>query len=78
MEDGPGRHGQYVGEIGFTVRLDTPEGQVANLGYFVLPAFWRQGLTSEAAGAAIRYAFTALPVIKIETGCIKKTARPKR
>lgn len=62
--------GAYVGEIGFTVRLDTPVGQVVNLGYFIRPKFWRHGLTSEAAGAVIRYAFTALPVVKIETGCI--------
>jgi ribosomal-protein-alanine N-acetyltransferase len=50
--------GAYVGEIGFTVRLDTPVGQVVNLGYFIRPKFWRHGLTSEAAGAVIRYAFT--------------------
>ena len=63
--------GAYVGEIGFTVRLNTPAGQVVNLGYFIRPEFWGRGLTTEAAGAVIRYAFTALPVVKVETGCLK-------
>ena len=62
---------KYVGEIGFTIKLKTPQGSVAELGYFILPEFWSQGVTTEAARVVITYAFEELDVIKIETGCIK-------
>lgn len=61
----------YIGEIGFTVRLDTPMGKVAELGYFILPEYWRQGITTEAAAEVLRYAFEEVGVVKIEVGCIR-------
>lgn len=61
----------YIGEIGFTVRLDTPLGKVAELGYFILPEYWGQGITTEAAAEVLRFAFEKAGIIKIEVGCIK-------
>lgn len=61
----------YVGEIGFTVKLDCPLGKVVELGYFILPEFWGKGITTEAAGEILRFAFEEADVIKVETGCIK-------
>lgn len=64
--------GQYVGEIGFTVTLDTPVGLVVQLGYFILPKFWRQAIVTEAAKRVIQFAFEETKTIKIVTGCIKE------
>lgn len=66
--------GEYVGEIGFTVTLDTPVGMVIQLGYFILPRFWGQGIVSEAAKRVIRFAFEETKTVKIETGCLKGNA----
>jgi [ribosomal protein S5]-alanine N-acetyltransferase len=63
--------GRYIGEIGFTVRLDTPMGKIVGLGYFILPEFWGRGIVTEAAKEVLRFAFEELNVIKVETGCIK-------
>lgn len=62
---------EYIGEIGFTVTLSTPLGNVANLGYFVLPKHWGKGITTEATKEVLRYAFEEASIVKIETGCIK-------
>lgn len=67
-----GYNHQYVGEIGFTVRLDTPPGRIVNLGYFILPEFWGKGIVTEAACEVIRFAFEEANVIKVETGCISE------
>ncbi len=63
--------GKYVGEIGFTIKLTTPKGSIAELGYFTLPEFWGKGITTEAAREVIKFAFEKTHVVKIETGCIK-------
>lgn len=63
---------QYIGEIGFTVTLDTPVGRVVNLGYFILPQFWGLGIVTEAAREVIRFAFEDAGVAKIETGCLRE------
>jgi len=63
---------KYIGEIGFTVRIDTPIGKIVNLGYFILPEFQGMGIVTEAAREVIRFAFKEANVIKIETGCIKE------
>jgi len=63
--------GRYVGEIGFTVRLDTPEGKTVDLGFFIVPEFWGSGIATEAAREVMRFAFESLDVVKVEAGCIK-------
>lgn len=63
---------QYIGEIGYTVIIDSSYGKVVNLGYFILPSYWGNGLVTEAARAVIDYAFKESDVIKIETGCVKE------
>ncbi|MBL4932019.1 GNAT family N-acetyltransferase [Clostridium paridis] len=61
---------EYVGEMGYTVIIDSEEGKVVNLGYFILPKFWGKGFVTEAAREVISYAFSQEDIIKIETGCI--------
>jgi [ribosomal protein S5]-alanine N-acetyltransferase len=62
---------EYVGDIGFTIIIDSPYGKVVNLGYFSMPKFWGKGIITEAAEAVIDFAFNNAGVLKIETGCIK-------
>jgi ribosomal-protein-alanine N-acetyltransferase len=64
--------GKYIGEIGYTVKILTPNGCVAGLGFFILPGWWGRGVTTEAARAVLRYAFTDGGVVKMETGCLKE------
>lgn len=57
--------GQYVGEIGFTLL----GGGEAELGYFILEAFWGRGYVTEAATEVLRFAFDDVGLEKIITGC---------
>ncbi|MFL0270194.1 GNAT family N-acetyltransferase [Candidatus Clostridium radicumherbarum] len=69
---------EYVGDIGFTVIIDSLYGKVVNMGYFSLPKFWGKGLITEAAEAVIDFAFNNAWVLKIETGCIKANKGSER
>lgn len=64
--------GRYIGDIGYTVKLKTPEGCVVGMGYFILPEFWGRGIVTEAAREVLRFAFEHGGVIKMETGCLKE------
>lgn len=68
----------YIGEIGFTVKLDTPAGKVVEMGYFILPEFWAQGITTEAAEAVLRYGFEQAGVVKFGVGCIRDNVGSER
>ncbi|MDD7793298.1 GNAT family N-acetyltransferase [Clostridium sp. 'White wine YQ'] len=61
---------EYVGEIGYTITINSLKGKVVNLGYFILPKFWGKGFVTEAAREVISYAFSQEDIIKIETGCV--------
>lgn len=69
---------EYVGEIGYTVLLDSTEGKVVNLGYFILQEYWGKGFTSEAVKEVINYAFKQGDVIKVETGCLKENTASEK
>lgn len=69
---------EYVGDIGFTVMIDSSYGKVVNLGYFSLPKFWGKGVITEAADAVVDFAFNDAGVLKIETGCIKNNVGSER
>lgn len=72
------RDGAYIGEIGFTVETRSPQGNIVNLGYFILPEYWGKGVVTEAALAVIHFAFEEAGVIKITTGCIKDNIGSER
>ncbi len=63
--------GAYIGEIGYTVKVRTPEGSIVGLGYFIKPEYWGRGITTEAAKAVLRYAFEEGGVVKVESGCLR-------
>jgi [ribosomal protein S5]-alanine N-acetyltransferase len=59
-------NGELVGCCGFRPRA-SPEG-VLELGFLLRPPFWRQGLATEAAGAAVAHAFEVLGATAIFAG----------
>lgn len=69
---------EYIGEIGFTKTAECSEGNVMNLGYFILKEFWGKGIIPEASKAVIKYAFDNIGTIKIETGCAKVNKKSER
>ena len=63
---------EYIGEIGYTVKKETPVGKVVGLGYFINEKYWRQGYTTEALNRVIEFAFIENNVYRISTGCLKE------
>lgn len=70
--------GKYIGEIGYTKILESEEGVLLALGYFIKEEFWKQGFTFEAAKAVISYAFENLNCYKVETGCVKENVASEK
>ncbi len=58
--------GRHVGCCGLRPRQ--PERAVHEIGFHILPAFWRQGFAREAAGAVIAHAFDRLGASAIFAG----------
>jgi RimJ/RimL family protein N-acetyltransferase len=54
--------GALIGQCGLFHLDNTPEVEVA---YLLAQPYWGQGLASEAAGAALRYGFTAVGLARI-------------
>jgi ribosomal-protein-alanine N-acetyltransferase len=50
----------------------------AELGYWIAPALWGQGLMTEAASAAIRCSFEVIGLHKITCGCIAENVASRR
>jgi ribosomal-protein-alanine N-acetyltransferase len=68
----------YIGEIGYTVREDSPVGKVVQLGYFIRPEYWGKGLVTEAAREVLSFAFTQGHVFKVESGCLRENSASER
>jgi [ribosomal protein S5]-alanine N-acetyltransferase len=65
--------GRVVGVIGLddiTWQLRAWRVDRAELGYWLAPPHWRQGLMSEAAFAVVRWGFETLGLHKIKVGCL--------
>jgi ribosomal-protein-alanine N-acetyltransferase len=65
---------EHIGEIGYTVKQETPRGKVVEMGYFINEKHWRKGYTTEALKRVIAYAFETDTVYRIGTGCLKENA----
>jgi ribosomal-protein-alanine N-acetyltransferase len=50
----------------------------AELGYWLAPAHWGQGLMTEAAAAVVRCAFQTIGLHKLKVGCISENAASRR
>ncbi len=58
-----------IGEAGFTIEVRAQHGGRADLGYFLLPAYWGQGYATEAAELMLTYCFTVLKLHKVTASC---------
>jgi ribosomal-protein-alanine N-acetyltransferase len=65
--------GTYLGDAGFTV-----EGSSADLGYFLLKAYWGQGYATEAMRLMIAYCFTKLALNRVTAGCAAGNSASER
>jgi len=70
--------GRFVGEIGFTVEERTPQGSLADLGYFMLSEFRGKGYMTEAGRRVVDFAFSEAGVWKLKTGCLMENAASER
>ncbi len=70
--------GAYIGAIGYEVEEWTADGAVAELGYFIKPAYWKQGIVTEAGEAVLAYAFTEGSVAKMTAGCLAENSASER
>jgi ribosomal-protein-alanine N-acetyltransferase len=63
---------EHIGEIGYTVKQETPLGKIVDMGYFIKEKYWGKGYTTEALQKVIAYAFEKDNVYRISTGCLKE------
>jgi ribosomal-protein-alanine N-acetyltransferase len=63
---------EHIGEIGYTVKMETPFGKIVDMGYFIKERHWGKGYTTEALKEVIKFAFEKNDVYRISTGCIKE------
>jgi ribosomal-protein-alanine N-acetyltransferase len=63
---------EYIGEIGYTVKMETPFGKIVDMGYFIKEKHWGKGYTTEALKEVIKFAFEKDDVYRISTGCMKE------
>jgi ribosomal-protein-alanine N-acetyltransferase len=62
---------EFIGEIGFTITGNYRAGKIANLGYLILPQYWRRGYVTEATRKVIAFAFKQCNVHKMMAGCLR-------
>ena len=70
--------GAFVGTIGYAVTSITPAGKAAGAGYFILPEYHGQGITTEALRELMRFAFEDDGVYRLETGCLSENRASER
>ncbi len=58
-----------IGEAGFTIEVRAEHSGRADLGYFLLPAYWGQGYATEATQLMLAYCFTVLKLHKVTASC---------
>jgi RimJ/RimL family protein N-acetyltransferase len=58
---------EFIGLIGLT--LGKMNYRIAEVWYKILPAFWGQGLTTEALAELLKFGFLDLGLHRIEAGC---------
>jgi len=73
-----GATGAFVGSVGYTVTQTTTPGKLAGAGYFILPAYHGLGMTAEALGEVLRFAFEEDGVYRMGTGCLAENRASER
>jgi ribosomal-protein-alanine N-acetyltransferase len=68
----------FIGSVGYTLTARTPVGNIAHMGYMLLPEYSGRGYVTEAVTAALRFAFTQDNIIRITTGCLTEHEASRR
>jgi ribosomal-protein-alanine N-acetyltransferase len=63
---------EYIGEIGYTVKQETPFGKMVDMGYFIREKHCGKGYTAEGLKKVMEFAFEKNNVYRISAGCIKE------
>ena len=69
---------EFIGNIGYTVKQNTPYGKIVELGFFIEEKHWNKGYTTEAVKRVLKFAFEEGDVYRITTGCAKENAASER
>jgi [ribosomal protein S5]-alanine N-acetyltransferase len=76
---------EYVGKVWGTIGLDGITWEMrawrvdrAEVGFWLAPPMWKQGLMTEAALAVMRFAFEVLGLHKLTIGCFAENAASRR
>jgi RimJ/RimL family protein N-acetyltransferase len=76
---------EHEGKVAGTIGLDGIRYQLrawrvdrAELGYWLAPPLWGQGLVTEAATAVVRFGFETLGLHKVTVGCIEENVASRR
>ena len=69
---------EFIGNIGYTVMLNTSFGKLVELGFFIKENQWNKGYTTEAVKRILEFAFEEDNVYRVKTGCVKENAASER
>jgi [ribosomal protein S5]-alanine N-acetyltransferase len=69
---------EYIGEIGYTINLQTIQGNRADLGYFIIKRYWNNGYITEAGKAVIKDAFENRDTHKMTAGCFRENVASEK
>jgi len=76
---------EHEGKVAGTIGLDGIRFQFrawrvdrAEIGYWLAPPLWGQGLMTEAATAVVRFGFETLGLHKVTVGCLEENAASRR
>src|SRR5262245_60448746 len=76
---------EYIGKVWGTIALDGIKWDLrawrvdrAEIGFWLAPPMWKQGLMTEATLAVLRFAFDALGLHKVTIGCFAENAASRR
>jgi RimJ/RimL family protein N-acetyltransferase len=61
--------GRVIGDAGFQWTGNSERGHEGSLGYFLEPAFWRQGYATEAAEMVLEIAFGTYGAVVMRASC---------
>ena len=69
---------EYIGEIGYNIILDTPDGKIATIVYFIKEKHWNKGYITEALKKLFEFAFNKNNVYRFIGECIKENVASEK
>lgn len=62
---------EYIGKVGYNVKLNTSFGKMVTIEYFIHKKYWNNGYVTEAVKEIFKYAFKVDDVYRFIGECIK-------